>query len=420
MTDKLMFCYESSVPSFFVDGALNVPMLRAALDKGDLLPSMTAEQEDIVNKLAQLDPSVVYDGPAPELREISSRECTGYAAVWGVVDSYNSTFEPGCFRATIEKGSFPLFLYNHDKSRILGPVVELNEDKKGLFYRARFTQGVSDADEVRNLLIDKAISGVSFGFNIRKEKWDGGVRRIMDVDLKEISIVPFPANEQARVSEVRAESSEVSLMNVSDGDKEPGIRSTSFNETDKMSEIQNRGYRLLRSLESTLFDIWWGSEKADVPELIDSVLSSFSEAYSQWASDFLMATKEEERSIPDTSDNRKIQEAYVQAFGNKPIREVATESPFSLGELRSIIQGEGVNFDVLQRVRPHSEELFTLLREERASKLKDLRREVDKPMWSFKGIISEQPLKTRDDSQEVEVRQADKMLDDLINLVNRV
>ena len=65
--------------------------------------------------------------------------------------------------------------------------------------------GVARAREVLSLMKNGALDGLSIGFQTVKSKTDRGtgVRRILEADLWEISIVTFPMLPSARVSNVK-------------------------------------------------------------------------------------------------------------------------------------------------------------------------------------------------------------------------
>ncbi len=79
---------------------------------------------------------------------------------------------------------------------------EVREDARGLFVRGRLMPEVAKAREVLALMRAGAIDGLSIGFRTVRGRTDAksGVRRLIEVDLWEISIVTFPMLPAARVS----------------------------------------------------------------------------------------------------------------------------------------------------------------------------------------------------------------------------
>ncbi len=81
----------------------------------------------------------------------------------------------------------------------------MREDARGLFVRGRLTTEVARAREVLALMRAGAVDGLSIGFRTVKGRADAktGVRRLLEVDLWEISVVTFPMLPAARVSAVK-------------------------------------------------------------------------------------------------------------------------------------------------------------------------------------------------------------------------
>jgi len=126
----------------------------------------------------------------------------GYASVWGVLDAYGDMVERGAFKKSIgERKVFPL-LWSHNINEPIG-VVRLEEDEYGLKVDGEINLDVQRGRELRSLLKQKAVNGMSIGFQTIKDKVDVGVRKLKEIKLWEISLVVFPANEKAVVEEIR-------------------------------------------------------------------------------------------------------------------------------------------------------------------------------------------------------------------------
>lgn len=131
----------------------------------------------------------------------------GYASVFGGVDSYGDTIEPGAFKGTLEaRQRAPLMLFGHNPGRVIGKWLNLEEDSKGLIAQGEFTPGHSDAQNALASMRHGAIDGLSIGFRIPEggaEKKSGGGRILRQIDLVEISVVTMPADDAARVHAVK-------------------------------------------------------------------------------------------------------------------------------------------------------------------------------------------------------------------------
>lgn len=151
----------------------------------------------------------------------------GYGSVFGVRDSYNEVVEPGAFVESLVKhkreGSKPLMLWQHNPDEPVGVWEDMAEDKKGLWGRGRLLTGVRRADEALIMLKAGAIQGLSIGYReIDTEPAEnGGPRRLVKLDLLEVSIVSFPANRRARVDAVKSDRMDEFARRLRDGDAPP-------------------------------------------------------------------------------------------------------------------------------------------------------------------------------------------------------
>jgi HK97 family phage prohead protease len=143
-----------------------------------------------------------------ELRGLS-RDGTfsGYASVFGEVDLGKDAIERGAFRKSLgERGASGVrMLFQHDPAEPIGAWKTIREDSRGLYVEGVLADGVSRAREVHQLLKNGALDGLSIGFRTVRAKTDAksGVRRILEADLWEISVVTFPMLPSARVQNIK-------------------------------------------------------------------------------------------------------------------------------------------------------------------------------------------------------------------------
>lgn len=143
----------------------------------------------------------------------------GYGSVFGTVDSYGDVIAPGAFGASLarhaEKGTMPAMLWQHNSDWPVGRWTEVSEDETGLRVAGELadTQLGRDASA---LLRMGAITGASIGFVTRKAEMDQetGVRTLTELDLWEVSLVTFPANEDARVEARAADIAQMSVTEI--------------------------------------------------------------------------------------------------------------------------------------------------------------------------------------------------------------
>lgn len=79
------------------------------------------------------------------------------------------------------------------------------EDDKGLFIQGRFAN-TEKGKEIRELAMMGAIDSFSIGYRtLDYEYSNSGDRLLKEVDLFEVSLVTFPANELATITAVKTE-----------------------------------------------------------------------------------------------------------------------------------------------------------------------------------------------------------------------
>ena len=131
----------------------------------------------------------------------------GYASLFGIVDLGGDEVMPGAFRASLAKrdARHIRMLWQHDPQSPIGTWTEMAEDARGLKVRGRLNLAVARAREALALMRDGAIDGLSIGFRVKKatKPRGSGIRRLLEVDLWEVSIVTFPMLPQARIASVK-------------------------------------------------------------------------------------------------------------------------------------------------------------------------------------------------------------------------
>jgi len=157
---------------------------------------------------------------------------TGYASVFDHVDSYNEVVAKGAFERTLAnwrgKNAAPAMLWMHDPTMPIGIWVALTEDQSGLVVHGRLALTTQQGREAYELLKLKALTGLSIGYRVVESKIDSKrkVRVLTDVELFEISLVTFPANDAARVSNVKAPRIASQATKKRDGKKGGASRAT--------------------------------------------------------------------------------------------------------------------------------------------------------------------------------------------------
>lgn len=134
----------------------------------------------------------------------------GYGSVFGVKDSYADVIQKGAFGQSIkthrEAKSMPALLWQHDASQPIGIWTEMSEDDNGLKLKGKLAMDTVKGKEAHALLKMGAINGLSIGFMTKQSKFDEKteIRTLTEVELWEVSLVTFPANTKARVTNVKS------------------------------------------------------------------------------------------------------------------------------------------------------------------------------------------------------------------------
>jgi HK97 family phage prohead protease len=134
-------------------------------------------------------------------------EFEGYASLFDEPDLGKDVVIRGAFSASLaRRGAAGVrMLWQHDPSEPVGRWLSLVEDARGLKVRGRLNLAVARAREIRSLLKDGGIDGLSIGFRVERARTDKatGLRRLQKLDLWEISLVTFPMLPAARVGSVK-------------------------------------------------------------------------------------------------------------------------------------------------------------------------------------------------------------------------
>ena len=148
--------------------------------------------------------SIKYRAGAFELKDLDEKTgvFTGYASVFGNMDSYRDVIERGAFAKTLsEHGHRVKVLWQHDPYTPIGKPKVMKEDDRGLYVEAQVSQTTQGKDALI-LLADGVVNELSIGYSPIKHQWDaeGKIRRLMEVKLWEFSPVTWAANDLAIIT----------------------------------------------------------------------------------------------------------------------------------------------------------------------------------------------------------------------------
>lgn len=180
----------------------------------------------------------------------------GYGSVFGVRDNYDDVIAKGAFIQSLKDhkaaGTMPAMLWQHDADKPIGVWTEMVEDEKGLRIKGQLAMETVKGKEAHALLKMGALNGLSIGFMSKEWAYDRDteVRTLTAIDLWEVSLVTFPANEKARVTNVKS-ADELQAPK----DAEKVLRDAGFSKSDAtafVSRVMRMGEVRRDSVDSTV------------------------------------------------------------------------------------------------------------------------------------------------------------------------
>jgi HK97 family phage prohead protease len=122
----------------------------------------------------------------------------GYAAVWDGDDRSGENFAPGAFAKGLENflSGQAALCYHHKHDMCLGKVLDLKEEGKGLYMKARVDGAIQDDPRLKGIYqqIKRGTYNGLSTFGRFKRGIGALANKIIDTDLMEISVTPVPAH----------------------------------------------------------------------------------------------------------------------------------------------------------------------------------------------------------------------------------
>jgi HK97 family phage prohead protease len=135
----------------------------------------------------------------------------GYAATFNKIDKGGDKILPGAFRKTLrEKKKRPMHWY-HDVRVPVGEIM-LKEDGNGLAATgALIIEDILKAKELYAFMkkTETVAKQLSIGYDAVKKEFEGDVRILKEIKLYEVSIVTFGMDQEANITNVKAEDEEI-------------------------------------------------------------------------------------------------------------------------------------------------------------------------------------------------------------------
>lgn len=148
---------------------------------------------------------------------------SGYGAYFNNIDSYGDIIVPGAFKNAVtyakRTGDYPAMMIQHGAEGYtpVGVFTKMVEDEKGLYVEGKLADTERGREYYTLMKMEPrpAIKGMSIGYFTKKAEYPtednkksfpkGCYRKILDVELVEISLVTVPANKKATVTGVKSE-----------------------------------------------------------------------------------------------------------------------------------------------------------------------------------------------------------------------
>lgn len=127
----------------------------------------------------------------------------GYATTWGNPDGFGDIIDKDA-EMTINANS--VLLFQHETHNPIGTISGITKDDKGVFIESKINTNLAKGKEAKELIVSDIVKSFSMGFRLPKDGfyYDSQNRRhITKFELMEVSIVTFPANEMAKITDFK-------------------------------------------------------------------------------------------------------------------------------------------------------------------------------------------------------------------------
>lgn len=132
----------------------------------------------------------------------------GCASVYDVVDEYGDIIRQGAYDGVLSSGELPKMFFNHLSydSVPIGIWTKMWSDAKGLWIKGCINLELEKGREVYSAIKQGAVDGLSVCIDVSEYESDSSKYRIITevVLVPEISICTFPANHDARLTDVKS------------------------------------------------------------------------------------------------------------------------------------------------------------------------------------------------------------------------
>lgn len=135
---------------------------------------------------------------------------TCYGNVKGNIDHARDRTLDGAYQKSIERhmknGTMPKMFWMHNPYDLpVGKWIEMREDEKGLFLKGKLSDTAMGRD-IETLMKEGALDSFSIGYIEVESKWntEKQCNDLIELDIKEISIVNFACNEESLLQDIKS------------------------------------------------------------------------------------------------------------------------------------------------------------------------------------------------------------------------
>lgn len=135
---------------------------------------------------------------------------SGYASVFNYRDNHGDIVEKGSFAASLkamnQTNTFPKMLWQHQSDTPIGRWDTMREDDHGLYVEGTLLLSLNKGRDVYEMIKNNMIDGLSIGCHVVEsvKSHDRDARLLTKIDLLEVSLVTFAANQQAKILSVKS------------------------------------------------------------------------------------------------------------------------------------------------------------------------------------------------------------------------
>lgn len=248
----------------------SIEAINAWYENPPVLPA-GAERKKTVMKTKKLELKIDRIGAKDNL---TAGQFTGYASVFGNVDSVGDKIIKGAFSESLKDfgnggAGIPCYWCHEtsDPEMNLGTTLEATEDEHGLFVKVQLDLDNPKAAYAYKLLKEQRVRQMSFAYQVTDGENRKDCFEITGCKIFEVSIVPVGANQATSIESVKAlqDEDDETTPEPSENTEGTGEDDSENGETDLIEDLQNLEEQLAKivDLVATMIEKNQGEETPD-------------------------------------------------------------------------------------------------------------------------------------------------------------